>query len=148
MHIMLNVLFIIICLASVDAAILITPEEIAERYHAQIQEGEENTFIFPGNVSCSYEQIIRGLCKANFTCVPEGELVWAFEHCCGGSEPYLEPHRFGQPSCRDVSLEEKISDHLQYNHAVRFIGGSMLILFLAIVSFLYTASRKTADKKR
>jgi len=119
----------------VNAAYVISPEMIEERYGFKTKTiGEESYVIINENIKCEYYDFITGNCGNEFivNCVPDGEDVWQFEHCCN-SKFYIQPIILGQSDCPENTNLGKIVSWIIYNPRANFLE---LIILIVIISYV------------
>lgn len=111
-------------------------------YKIEIEEHKQYC-VFNDAERCELNEFYKGECGAKyvkgFPCVEEGNLVFHFEECCEGSEPYLKPNYIGQAACKKVSVFEK-AEMIFYMPIGWFI--ILLVIIAIIIGAVFYLKRK------
>lgn len=137
--ILITIIVLIAFSTIVNAAMDPRLKECIQRGYETTYDSEIQYCIFPDGNRCPLEDFNNGLCGLEYKienyCVKEGLPVWDKDKCCEGTEAYLPPDVMGQPTCRDISLSQKISGQFLYL-LYRPIFSISVIVFLTIAVFI------------
>ncbi len=139
-------LFLLSLLTYSSGAFLGADKVFCERqgYKLGFDDNLNEVCIFDDGKSCLTYEFRSGKCGSEYRkelpCVKEGEMVFNFDKCCKGLEPYFGPQDYGHDTCQKVSIQERI-DELLYHHF--FLTLIVLFFALLIIGFVfYTKFKK------
>lgn len=112
----------IFLMQNVQAAMLITPDIIKERYQYDIDYEADTLIVNKDDYKCNYFDFATGNCEDFFYwnnfCVQKNELIWENlgEHCCAGLESSSKSMKIlGQPRCiSHKNVFERLLDFFFY----------------------------------
>lgn len=118
-------------------------ECIQRGYDVKAFPNQETVCLFPDGSNCTISNFNLGFCGENFMtknyCVKEGLSVWDKDKCCEGTEAYLPPNFIGQPTCRNISITQKISDQLVYHS---FFTPPFILILIIVIFIIFWILKK------